>query len=62
MTVNIGFAVQLCLLRYPGYALAGDMPVPDMVIQWVARQVRSDAATWQECPAIPAGRDELEII
>ena len=45
---RIGFAVQLCLLRYPGYALASDMPVPDPVIQWVARQVRSDAATWQQ--------------
>lgn len=24
---RLGFAVQLCLLRYPGYALAGDLPV-----------------------------------
>lgn len=30
---RINFAVQLCLLRYPGYALASDMPVPDPVIQ-----------------------------
>lgn len=29
---QIGFAVQLCLLRYPGNALAGDMPVPDSVV------------------------------
>jgi len=45
---RIGFAVQLCLLRYPGYALAGDMPVPDPVVQWVARQVQSDAAAWPQ--------------
>ena len=51
---RIGFAVQLCLLRYPGYALAGDMPVQDPVIQWIARQVQSDAATWQQYGA----RDE----
>ncbi len=51
---RIGFAVQLCLLRYPGYALAGDMPVPNPVIQWIARQVQSDAATWQQYGA----RDE----
>ncbi len=51
---RIGFAVQLCLLRYPGYALAGDMPVQDPVIQWIARQVQSDAAAWQQYGA----RDE----
>lgn len=41
---RIGFAVQLCLPRYPGYALVGDMPVPDQIVQWVARQVQSDPA------------------
>ena len=51
---RIGFAVQLCLLRYPGYALAGDMSVPNPVIQWIARQVQSDAAAWQQYGA----RDE----
>lgn len=45
---RIGFAVQLCLLRYPGYALAGDVRVPDPVVQWVARQVQSDAAAWPQ--------------
>lgn len=39
---RIGFAVQLCLLRYPGYAMA----VPHLVVQWVARQVQSNAAAW----------------
>lgn len=51
---RIGFAVQLCLLRYPGYALASDMPMPDTVIQWIARQIRSDAAAWPQYGA----RDE----
>jgi TnpA family transposase len=51
---RIGFAVQLCLLRYPGYALASDMPMPDPVIQWIARQIRSDAAAWPQYGA----RDE----
>lgn len=45
---RIGFAVQLCLLRYPGYALASDVPVPSPVIQWIARQIRSDAAAWPQ--------------
>ena len=51
---RLGFAVQLCLLRYPGYAMASDMPVPDPVIDWIARQIRSDAASWSKYGA----RDE----
>ena len=51
---RIGFAVQLCLLRYPGYALASDRPAPELVIEWIARQIRSDAATWPQYGA----RDE----
>ncbi len=45
---RLGFAVQLCLLRYPGYALAGDTVLPEAVITWIAKQVRSDAAAWPE--------------
>ena len=45
---RIGFAVQLCLLRYPGYGLASNMLVPDSVIHWVAHQVQSDAAAWPQ--------------
>jgi TnpA family transposase len=43
---RLGFAVQLCLLRYPGYALAGDVVVAEAVIQWVARQIQVEAASW----------------
>lgn len=45
---RIGFAVQLCLLRYPGYALSDAMPEPDPVVQWIARQVQTDAAAWPQ--------------
>lgn len=45
---RIGFAVQLSLLRYPGYALASDTVVPEQIIHWIARQVRSDAAAWSQ--------------
>ena len=51
---RIGFAVQLCLLRYPGYALASDVSMPDPLIQWIARQIRSNPATWPQYGA----RDE----
>lgn len=43
---RLGFAVQLCLLRYPGYALASDSVLPDPVIEWVARQVQAAPESW----------------
>lgn len=45
---RLGFAVQLSLLRFPGYALASDTFVPEAVIQWIANQVRSGASAWAE--------------
>ncbi len=33
---RFGFAVQLCLLRYPGVALTPKRDVPDVLIRWVA--------------------------
>lgn len=43
---RLGFAVQLCLLRYPGYALCTDRDLPEPVIQWVAKQVQADPESW----------------
>ena len=43
---RIGFAVQLALLRYPGYALGSDMQLPGPIIEWIARQVRAEASAW----------------
>ncbi|RMO96689.1 hypothetical protein ALQ33_200224 [Pseudomonas syringae pv. philadelphi] len=43
---RLGFAVQLCLLRYPGYALASDSVLPDPVIEWIARQVQAAPESW----------------
>ena len=45
---RLGFATQLSLLRYPGYALASDTVVPEALIQWIASQVRSDVAAWPQ--------------
>ncbi len=39
-------AVQLCLLRYPGYALGTDSELPEPVILWVAKQVQAEPASW----------------
>lgn len=43
---RIGFAVQLALLRYPGFALANNMELPAPIIEWIAQQVRGDPNAW----------------
>lgn len=43
---RIGFAVQLALLRYPGYALGSDVQLPGSIIEWIARQVHAEASVW----------------
>ena len=43
---RLGFAVQLCLLRYPGYALGTDSELHEPVILWVAKQVQAEPASW----------------
>lgn len=55
---RLGFAVQLSLLRYPGFALASDTVVPEPAIQWIAKQVRSDAAVWPEYGECEKTRNE----
>ena len=39
-----GFAVQLCLLRFPSQGLAVGGSVDDAVLQWVSCQLEVDAA------------------
>ncbi|MGO9016192.1 MAG: Tn3 family transposase [Dissulfurispiraceae bacterium] len=45
---RLGFAVQLCYLRYPGYALPVNDTPPNTVLQIVAQQVKADPAGWPE--------------
>ncbi len=45
---RLGFAVQLCLLRYPGYALGTDSELPEPVILWVAKQVEPSRRAGQK--------------
>ncbi len=40
--------MQLCLLRFPGYALGTDSERPEPVILWVAKQVQTDPASWEK--------------
>lgn len=45
---RLGFAIQLCLLRYPGSMLGSELRVAESLIQWVASQIRVDAAAWSK--------------
>ena len=40
---RLGFAVQLCYLRYPGFALPTDAEPPASLLNIVGRQLRIDA-------------------
>lgn len=55
---RLGFAVQKCLFRYPGYALATDTTLPEPVLHWIAKQVRSDTSSWPECGEREKTRNE----
>jgi Domain of unknown function (DUF4158) len=43
---RLGFAVQLCTLRYPGTSLGTDTIIPDRLLSFVAGQLRLDPAVW----------------
>ena len=43
---RLGFAVQLCLLRYPGYGLTTDMMINLRLLQWIADQIKVNSTAW----------------
>ena len=45
---RLGVAVQLCLLRFPGQGLLPDAAVPVPLVQWIARQLRTDPGCWPQ--------------
>ena len=45
---RLGFAVQLCYLRHPGFALPTDAEPPAALLALVARQLRIDPAIWPQ--------------
>jgi hypothetical protein len=56
---RLGFAVQLCLLRYPGRPLRQGEAVPRNIVEFVASQVGADPDAFAEYAGGPegAGRD-----
>jgi TnpA family transposase len=55
---RLGFAVQLCCLRFPGLPLAPDATPPDPLLEWVARQLQVDAGLWTRYARRPETRRE----
>jgi TnpA family transposase len=51
---RLGFAIQLCLLRYPGNGWSIDALLPQTFLQWVSGQLHIDFACWSQY----AERDE----
>jgi TnpA family transposase len=45
---RLGWAVQLCLLRFPGQGLLADTVVPASLLRWVGQQLRIDSACWEQ--------------
>ncbi|UTI43919.1 DUF4158 domain-containing protein [Niallia sp. RD1] len=39
---RLGFAVQLCVLRYPGWSLTDVEPIPDYVLHYIAKQINAN--------------------
>jgi TnpA family transposase len=55
---RLGFAVQLCYLRHPGFALSIDAEPPAPLLALVGRQLRIDPAVWPQYAQRPETRRE----
>ena len=49
---RLGFAIQLCYLRYPGCALPAEAQPPTPLLSMVARQVQIDPELWPKYGAV----------
>lgn len=55
---RLGFAVQLCYLRYPGFALPTDAEPPASLLNIVDRQLRIEPDIWPQYAQRPETRRE----
>ncbi|KKM00820.1 hypothetical protein LCGC14_1800630, partial [marine sediment metagenome] len=55
---RLGFAVQLCYLRYPGFALPTDEEPPAPLLLTVGRQLRIEPEMWPQYAQRPETRRE----
>ena len=45
---RLGFAVQLCLLRYPAQGLASNAPPDEVLLEWIAQTLRINPSCWPQ--------------
>ncbi|KVZ49419.1 hypothetical protein WL29_28965 [Burkholderia ubonensis] len=45
---RLGYAVQLCLLRYPGQGWSTTTEVPHAMLQWIGQQLGVDPTCWPQ--------------
>ena len=55
---RLGFAVQLCYLRYPGFGLPTDAEPPTPLLSIVGRQLHIDPNIWPQYAERPETRRE----
>src|SRR5450631_1389371 len=55
---RLGFAVQLCCLRYPGFALSNEAEPPAPLLTLVGRQLRIEPDIWPLYAQRPETRRE----
>ncbi|MGD2092023.1 MAG: Tn3 family transposase [Candidatus Aminicenantes bacterium] len=55
---RLGFAVQLCYLRYPGFALQPDIEPPHELLAYVSLQLHIDPNNWYQYAKRPETRRE----
>ena len=55
---RLGFAVQLCYLRHPGFALPTEGEPPAALLSFVARQLGVEASLWTQYAQRPSTRRE----
>jgi hypothetical protein len=55
---RLGFAVQLCYLRHPGFALPPEGEPPPHLLEFIGRQLRLDPALWSGYAQRPETRRE----
>ena len=59
---RLGFAIQLCVLRYPGWALGSDEIPPKNLADFVAGQLGADATGAGEYAARDTRREHLQVL
>ena len=58
---HLGYAVQLCLLRYPGWPLKADEPVPPNLLNYVGQQLGADTAQFTDYAKRDNTRQEHQV-